>query len=225
MGGVVCVNRGEEWKTGPDGGMGVLPAVFTNARHITFDITGVERRAIERRREQKDEPFGPKDQLTIDGRHGPDGSPVLCGPTQHSPGLSNRVNPALGIRCRAKRRAVIEVGAAVPFAIPTFPLERRFQSANVEPPSLHAFVFAARICNLGKLPENRVQKPSEPDTFTLTVLADAIHAVIPSARSLQPDTFTAHCQAAIQCTRAMLKESCASAGHPRPKIRFGLSIR
>src|SRR5260370_26444522 len=188
LGRFVAVTKGSECNHRPDRGMLVVPAVFTNARHITFDITGVERRAIERRRKQKDKPFGSKDQLTIDGRHGPDGSPVLCGPTQHSPGLSNRVNPALGIRCRAKRSAVIEVGAAVPFAIPTFPLERRFQSANMEPPSLRAFVFAARICNLCKLPENRVQKPSEPDTFTLTVLADPIHAVIPVARSHPPAT-------------------------------------
>src|SRR5216684_1145506 len=210
LGRFVTVTKGSECNHRPDRGMRILPAVFTNARHITFDITGVERRAIERRREQEDKPFGPKDQLAIDGRHRPGGSPALCGPAQHSPGLSNRVNPALGIRCRAKRRAVIEISAAIPFAVPTFALERRFQSANVEPPVFRALVFASAVRNLCELPENRVQKPSEPDTFTLTVLADAIHAVIPVARSNQRETVASHCQAAIQCTRAMLKESCAS---------------
>src|SRR6266849_6945946 len=181
LGRSVAVTKGSECNHRPDRGMRVLPAVFTNARHITFDITGVERRAIERRREQKYKPFGPKDQLTIDGRHGPDGSPALCGPAQHAPGLSNRVNPALGIRCRAKRRAVIEVGAAVPFAIPTFALERRFQSANVEPPVFRALVFASAVRNLCKLPENRVEEPAEPNAFSFPMLADSVHSIIPVA--------------------------------------------
>src|SRR5712692_1438411 len=125
LGRFVAVTKGSECNHRPDCGMRVLPAVFTDARRITLDITGVERRAIERRREQEDKSFGPKDQLAIDGRHGPGGSPALCGPAQHSPGLSNRVNPALGIRCRAKRRAVIEISAAIPFAVPTITLECR----------------------------------------------------------------------------------------------------
>src|SRR5258708_22923619 len=90
LGRFVTVTKGSECNHRPDRGMRVLPAVFTNARHITFDITGVERRAIERRREQKDKPFWPKDQLTIDGRHGPDRSPALSGPAQHAPVLRNR---------------------------------------------------------------------------------------------------------------------------------------
>src|ERR1039458_7798160 len=76
----------------------------------------------------------------------------------------------------------------------------------METPGLRAPVFTARIGNFGKLPKNRVQEPAEPDTFSLSLLADAIHAVIPIARAHQWQAMAANRETSIHGTRAMFKQ-------------------
>src|SRR5579863_9987587 len=92
-------------------------------------------------------------------------------------------------------------------------------------PLFRALMFAARIRNLGKLPQNRVQKPAEPYAFAFTVLADAIHAVVPIAGAHQRQAVRTKTEAAIQGSRAMLEQRRASLRNARLKIRFFLAFR
>ena len=54
--GLVAVAERGEGDHRPDGGMRVLAAVLADARRVALDVAGVERRAVERRREEQDEP-------------------------------------------------------------------------------------------------------------------------------------------------------------------------
>ena len=71
LAGLVAVAERRERHHGPHGGVRVLAAVFANAGHIAFDVAGIERRVIERRRQkQHDNPSGRTNELAVDGRHG-----------------------------------------------------------------------------------------------------------------------------------------------------------
>ena len=48
LAGLVPITQRHECQHGPDGRVGILTAVFTNARHISFDIAGIPRHTIER---------------------------------------------------------------------------------------------------------------------------------------------------------------------------------
>ena len=51
-----------------------------------------------------------------------------------------------------------------------------------------------------------MEKPAQPDTFPFTVLADAIHPVVPVSRAHQRKPVYADAQAAIQSAGAMLEQ-------------------
>ena len=126
---------------------------------------------IERRREEQNQPVRPANQVA--GRPPPWRACArawLRGAADDSPRLRDGIDAAFGVRGRAERRAVIVVGAAIPFAVPAVALERGFQRADVQAPGFGALVFAARVRDLGELPENRVQKPAEPDAFAFASL-------------------------------------------------------
>ncbi len=53
----------------PDGGMGVLPAIFAHTRRIALDVTGVVGRFVKGRCKQQDQLIGLPDQQAIDGFH------------------------------------------------------------------------------------------------------------------------------------------------------------
>src|ERR1700675_2193025 len=84
----------------------------------------------------------------------------LCGATDDSPGLRDGVNAAFFVLRGAERGAVIKVSAAIPFAVPAFALERRFQQTYVNTPLFHALAFSSGIRHLCELPKNRVQEPT-----------------------------------------------------------------
>src|SRR5579863_9942533 len=127
--------------------MGVLAAVFTDAVHVAFDVAWVIRGAVKGRGEQKNQSLGATHLLPVDCVHGARRTARFSSPAYDSPGLRDRVDPAFRIFHRAKRRSIIIIGAAIPFAIPSIPFERRLQGAHVEAPSLGTFVFTARIRN------------------------------------------------------------------------------
>ena len=133
----------------------------------------------------------------------------FSGATEDSPGLDNGVNAALLVLGRAERRAIIEEGPAIPLSVPTVTLESGLERADMQPPGFGALVLAARIRNLGELPENCVQEPAEPNTLALALLSNAVHAVVPVARADQRKTVTADSEASVQRSGAMFKEGCA----------------
>src|ERR1017187_129583 len=123
----------------------------------------------------------------------------------------------------AERRAIIEVGAAIPLAVPAIVLERGFERADMQAPGFSALGFAARIGNLGELPENRVQEPAQPDTLALAVLSNPVHAVVPVSGADQRKSMSADSEAAVQGSGAMFKQGCASLGNAGLEVGFELS--
>ncbi len=100
------------------GGMGVLAAILAHAGDVAFDVTGIECRLVERRIEELDEPGIAADQPAVEVLHGLIHSPVRAGTGKDRPALRDGIDLALRIDRRSERRAVIEVRAAIPFAIP-----------------------------------------------------------------------------------------------------------
>src|SRR3982750_49486 len=94
----------------------------------------------------------------------------------------------------------------------------------MEPPRFRPPMLAASDGHFGELPEDGMQKPAEPDAFTLALLPDMVHSVIPVAGSHQGKAVTSHGETAVQCARTMFKESGSRVGHTRLEIRFMLSF-
>src|SRR6266851_7071814 len=69
-----------------------------------------------------------------------------------------------------------------------------------------------------------MQEPTEPNAFSSTRLADAIHPVVPVPRPHQRETVATNPQAAIQRSSTMFKQRCALGRFIRLEIRFALSF-
>src|SRR5262249_43379175 len=124
----------------------------------------------------------------------------------HAPRLGNRVDAAFGIHDRAKRRAIAEVSAAVPIAVPCL-LERLLKRARVFAPTISARMLTAFIGNRRKTQQRGMEEPAEPDAFAFAVLADLVHAVVPIACSDQRQAVRADCKGRIERERAVLKQA------------------
>src|SRR5437762_2365920 len=67
---VAVAERGEGHHR-PHGRMGALPAVLPYARRVARDVAGIERRAVERRREEQDELLSAANEVLLDRGHRP----------------------------------------------------------------------------------------------------------------------------------------------------------
>src|SRR5450759_3208030 len=103
--------------------MGVLAAVLADAGRVALDVPGVERCVIEWRSEDQRQSLIATDELRVHLRHRHRGATSLRGTGEHAPRLRDRINPALGARASAKRRAIVEKGPQVPVAVPAVPLK------------------------------------------------------------------------------------------------------
>ncbi len=122
---------------------------------------------IERRREQQNQPVLLAHQLLIDRGHGALRASRIGGAADHAPGLRDRVDFALIVFRRSERRAVVEIGAQIPIAVPGLLFERRFQRGHVQPPGFRALVFAARVRQRRKLHEHQDAETSRAKRFLL----------------------------------------------------------
>jgi len=120
----VSLAEGGEGDHRPRSGMGVLAAVLPDAGRIALDVSRIERRALEGRREQQRQALVAANELLVHDGHRTPGAGRLRRPGQYGPGLRDRVDAALVARGGAERRAVVEVAAPVPIAVPALPLER-----------------------------------------------------------------------------------------------------
>ena len=180
-GGLVTFSQARESHYGPQGGVGVLPAVLAQARRIALDIARVRRRMIERRREQQGQSVVWQNQFAIDGLHGlrRAGRPRSAG--QHRPRLGDGVDAALLAGRRAERGAIVEPPSPIPVAIPGLAFEGAVQRLDVRPPLCNSRMIAAVLRDVCEVAQRRVQEPAEPDALTLTALTDPVHAVVPIA--------------------------------------------
>ena len=155
----------------PDRGVRVLAAVLADAGRIALDVARVERRAVEGRREEQ----RPVRRRGGRGARRPPPSRARAragsaAPEITRPRLRDRVDPALVARRRAERRAVVEVAAPVPVAVPGVALERlraARRRAAARPP--RAPLRRAPRPAGAKADERGVQEPAEPDALALAL--------------------------------------------------------
>jgi hypothetical protein len=95
----------------------VLTAVLANPRQVSLDVAGIVRRSVEWRRQEQDQPRIAPQELGTYGFHRLAGTGGLARAGQNGPRLGQRIDPALIVLRRAKRRAVVEIGAAIPAAV------------------------------------------------------------------------------------------------------------
>src|SRR5436309_13913700 len=120
--------------------------------------------------------------MCSNGVHGALGAAGLCCLGEHRPGLCQRIELALLVLHGPDRRSIVEIGAAIPLAIPC-----EFQHAG-QPSRLvaiHASEIAspATLADGGELVQHRHEKPSEPDAFAAAGVSDEIYPVVSVARS------------------------------------------
>ena len=104
--------------------MRVLAAVLAHARDVAFDVAGIQGRLVEGRIEELDQRGVAAHEARVDGVHrhariaaaspAPESTDQLC---------AKRIDLAFGVAGRAERRAVVEIGAAIPFAVPAVLLD------------------------------------------------------------------------------------------------------
>ena len=152
---------------------------------IALDVAGIERRLVERRREQQHQPVVAAHQIFVDRRHGARGAGRVGGAGDHAPGLRDRIDAAFAVRGRAERRAVVEIGAAIPVAVPAVALQRLLQRRRVRRQSRARARVAALLGERREARQRGMQEPAEPDAFALAAFADPVHAVVPVAGAHQ----------------------------------------
>ncbi len=136
-------------------------------RQVALDVAGVERLVVERRGEQEDQPPVAVDQVFVDGLQRPAGPRRIAGAGEHGPRLRDRVDPAGDVLRRAQRGAVVEVGAAVPVAVPGVGLDGRAERLGPSPQGGCAFGVAARRGDRGEPAQAGDREPGQPDALAL----------------------------------------------------------
>src|SRR5688572_3181301 len=96
-----------------------------------------------------------------------------------SPGLGNRVDPALRGSMGPNRGTVVEVCSAVPGAIPTVRLDGTSHLLRLPQPMLGALRLSAVGCDGREVSQRLAQEPAEPYAFTRALVANSAHTVVP----------------------------------------------
>ena len=119
-------------------------------------------------------------QMRAHGVHRALGAARLRRSRNHGPRLRQRIELALLVLHRSQRRAVVEVRAAIPVAVP-----RQLEHAG-EPPRLVAVLArqigaAAALADRREVVQHGHEEPAEPHALAAALVADAVHAVVPVA--------------------------------------------
>src|SRR6185312_5214348 len=107
------------------------------------------------------------------------------GAGEHRPALRDRIDAAFLVAGRAERRAVVEVRAAVPLAVPAVLVDARAQRARLGRAALRESRVAAVARDRRETLEHVMAEEGEPDAFALAFRAHLVYAVVPVARADQ----------------------------------------
>ena len=129
----------------PDRRVRVLPAVLSHAREVAFDVPRVQIALVERRIQQLHQPAIPPNQVLIQRLHRDPRAFRVARAGEHAPALRDRIDLAFRVRGRPQRRAVIEVRAAVPAAIPGIALDVGAQLRRLLAAAFGKLRIAARV--------------------------------------------------------------------------------
>src|SRR5688572_10942343 len=191
--------------------MGVLPAVLPHPGDVALDVAGIGGRSIERRIEELDQAVLAAHQVTIERLHGGARALRAAGAGQHRPALRDRIDAAFGVAGGAERRAVVEVRAPVPLAVPAVLLDARTQRSRLVEAALGEGHLAAAARERGEALEHVVAEEGEPDALPFALRADLVHAVVPVARADQRQPMPADAGAALDGSHAVLVQARAFA--------------
>src|SRR6185437_5991673 len=116
-------------------------------------------------------------QILLDRRHRA-AHAIRIGPAgNHGPRLRDRIDTTLFIPRRTQRRAVIEVGATIPVAVPRFVFQRLAQVVELFAITIATHLLFARVDVRREGRQGHVKKPTKPNALALATDADAVHAV------------------------------------------------
>src|ERR1041385_9270648 len=90
---------------------------------------------------------------------------------QDGPALGDGINPAVSIGGRPQGRAVIKIGAAIPFTVPAILFNTLVQLGRFSLAMFGEFQITAAAGQFGKTSQYLMQEKSQPDAFTLAVFA------------------------------------------------------
>src|SRR3972149_4095014 len=161
--------------------MGVRAAVLANARGIALDVAGSDSRMVEWRGEKDHESLVPPNQMLLDRGHCLCRAGRLRGARDHSPGLRDRIDPAFLARDGSERCAVVEIGAAIPVAVPRLRFQGNPERGRMLSPCDGTRLVATVLGHGREFAERRMEKPSEPDAFPAPLPADPVHPATPVA--------------------------------------------
>src|SRR6266536_4851232 len=203
---LVTLPQHGEGDHGPERGMGVLAAVFANARRLALDVAGVESGAVEWRIQENDEPVSRMNQPLLHRGHRPRRARRLRGARDHSPRLRDRIDPAFLARSRSQRGAVVEIRAAIPVAVPRLLVQRDLERGRMPQPRAGMRLLVTTFRHPREFTERRMEKPPEPDAFPAPLPADPVQAVIPVARAHQRETVGPDRERPIERAGAVLEQ-------------------
>ena len=165
----------------PDGGMGVLGAIFADAGDVAFDVAGIPGGGVEGGGEEPDEAVIAVDEAVEGGLHGPAGALGIGAAGENGPALGEGIDLAFRALGGAEGGAVVKEGAQVPFAVPGVGVNGGGKFVSQCRAVGGEVVIAAGGGDRGEIEEDAAEEEGEPDTFAFTFMADAVHAVIPIA--------------------------------------------
>src|SRR5437867_1419218 len=121
--GATAVTQSGEGHHGPNCGMGVLPAILSYTRDITFYVARIQARFVERRIEELDQRILSAHESPIHRLHSHARALLIAGAGKNRPALRDRINLTFGVTRRPKQRAIVEMSPGVPMAIPAILLD------------------------------------------------------------------------------------------------------
>src|SRR5664279_431307 len=161
--------------------------------------------------------------MLIDRLHGAAGARGIARCGENGPALCDRIDAAFRVVNRSERRAIVEVGTAVPRPIPRRSLHRVGVGIRALPATSRYIAVMSRVGMPSKATQGRDEKPGEPHAFALALGPHAVHAVVPVAASDKRKAMWPNRARAIERAHAVLVQRRRLVARVRLLIRFLLS--
>jgi hypothetical protein len=171
---------------------------------VAADVTGVALGSIEWRRQQSYQSVVAVHEALVDGVHRGARSPGFRRAGKNGPALRDRIDLAFGIGRGSEWRAVVEVGAAIPCAVPAVLLDVLDELGPVLVALLRERGIVAKPRDICEVCEHRAKEERKPDTFPPAVDTHEIHPVVPVAGAHQRQSVRAEAQSVQDRAHAML---------------------
>ncbi len=118
--------------------------------------------------------------------------------------MRDGIDLALGILSRPERRAVVEVRAAIPLAVPGLLLDVLLQLVGLGEAMPGKDSVVALMRQFRKLGQHVVEEETQPDTFAAPLFAHQIHPVVPVPATHERQAMLAEFERVFDGANAML---------------------